>query len=139
MAIQKDGVGKMKHNLRMVGLMFGLLLVALVSFPESAQPFDPTHPCTACHLNHGAKGPKNMRKKTVDEVCQSCHGPAGKAIKRVMVRSHYFNVRSLSDLEGKTCTNCHSPHASDAPKLGLKVRLPPRTFLDFNPRRMDKP
>ncbi len=77
-----------------------------------------THPvgsgqlgCSSCHNPHGASGPSQLVKNTVNETCYTCH-----AEKR---GPFLWDHPVASD----NCANCHTPHGSNHAPL-LKARAP---------------
>ena len=64
--------------------------------------------CVTCHSIHHGHG-KNLQAADEKEICARCHGDVRAAIWK---NSHH-PIR-----EGKmTCTDCHNPHGTIAPKL----------------------
>ena len=70
--------------------------------------------CTSCHQIHTGND-KVRNKKTQPEVCFSCHKEQRADSKKI---SHHPIT------EGKvTCSDCHSPHGSNGPKMLKKNTL----------------
>lgn len=88
--------------------------------------------CLTCHNPHGSDNKgiiRSVRHEPYLENCRICHGDNGakmgqqtclechSEIKESLLTSH----NHLTDVDGNSCINCHSPHAGNTKKL-LKDR-----------------
>jgi DmsE family decaheme c-type cytochrome len=67
--------------------------------------------CSDCHNPHGAIGPTNLVRNTINETCYDCHAEL-----RGPFLWEHAPVR-------EDCTTCHTPHGSQHPML-LEARAP---------------
>jgi DmsE family decaheme c-type cytochrome len=67
--------------------------------------------CSDCHNPHGAAGPTNLVRDSVNDTCYTCH----------MEKRGPF-VRTHQPVQ-EDCTICHNPHGTTTPNL-LKTRPP---------------
>jgi predicted CXXCH cytochrome family protein len=78
--------------------------------------------CTICHSPHASENPFNLHKPTWD-LCINCHPDkgSGEHVVAALFGSYFHPTRGKPDPlrpgQELSCTSCHDPHASDAPKL----------------------
>jgi len=77
--------------------------------------------CTKCHNPHSSDVNKNFLRKPTWKLCTSCH--ADKSDKSAYIRLFEERAKRGEEIYGRllangfACTDCHDPHASDAPFL----------------------
>ena len=118
--------------------------------PPSAEA--PAEACLKCHTPIQAALEKKYRHDAVDMGCSSCHADHRQVGEKVEKTPHYLNSKQpdlcltcheagdakLAEAHRKqpwetsTCTGCHDPHASDAPKL-----MPPVAHGPFGARKCE--
>jgi predicted CXXCH cytochrome family protein len=80
----------------------------LVFQPKSANALNPNHNCDNCHNLHQAPGQALGKFGVVEDLCLSCHGPAGTATRKAEV--HTNKSGSSYPAFSLTCMDCHNPH-----------------------------
>ncbi len=98
-----------------------LVLAAVVSRPRGAEGSAAVlllaahDPCGNCHSMHTAPGQTLTNDAVVEDLCLTCHGPAGPSPKKAEVHQH--KTGSTYDF-AMTCTACHNPHNHPTNWLG---------------------
>lgn len=69
--------------------------------------------CLGCHSIHNAKAGKLLAKRSENETCLTCHTSLRKA--QLQRSTHLFRDERLNSRI--SCTSCHAPHGSQAPKM----------------------
>ena len=84
--------------------------------------------CLSCHSPHGSNRKaliRNVLHPPFKDDCRECHtNNSGKISQEKCLECHdeireelYSSHSHLTDRDGNSCTNCHSPHAGDAKSL----------------------
>lgn len=106
--------------IRKIAIIFSIsLMAAALAFfllqPPPAKALNPNHSCDTCHNLHSAPGQALSSYTVVEDLCLSCHGPAGTATKKAEVHT---NKQSSSYSFTMTCLDCHNPHDNRANHVG---------------------
>lgn len=105
----------------------GLFLFVVLSRPRGAEGTAallllPAHnPCDNCHSLHNAPGQTLTDDVVVEDLCLTCHGPAGPSPRKAEV---HRNKTGSAYTFTMTCTVCHNPHNHPTNWLGgVNLRL----------------
>ncbi len=100
------------------------LVLGLAPSPV-AEAFNPDHPCAACHGTHNSPGPTNIKGRTIDALCGSCHGAGGSSSLRVgSGHGAASAIAPLGAQEQASCAQCHPPHGGPATTPGVQPLAP---------------
>jgi predicted CXXCH cytochrome family protein len=88
----------------------------LVFQPQSASALNPNHNCDTCHNLHQGQGQVLLNYTVTEDLCLSCHGPAGTSSLKADV--HTNKSGSSYPAFTMTCMDCHNPHDSRQNYLG---------------------
>lgn len=74
--------------------------------------------CTVCHSPHGSGYPLQL-PKTGNDLCYVCHQAIAKQANNHPVQGHPVLIKGMNKRQRDrlSCISCHSPHASEFPKL----------------------
>lgn len=89
-------------------LVSGGIILFILSHKTDA--LNPNHQCVSCHVTHEASGPNLNNAASAEDVCLTCHGPAGIATKKASV--HTNKSGSIYAPFTMTCRDCHDAHDS---------------------------
>jgi DmsE family decaheme c-type cytochrome len=65
--------------------------------------------CVSCHSVHQPKGPSQLKARSQNELCSTCH-------RNVTNKQHRFNHMPVRE-GAMTCTSCHNVHGSTNVRL----------------------
>lgn len=102
---------KMRKPIKLIILALALAIaVVIVYWPKSSGALNPNHNCDSCHNIHNAPGQTLTDNLVVEDLCLSCHGPAG--ISTLKAEIHKNKAGSSYPAFTMTCIDCHDPHDS---------------------------
>lgn len=106
--------------MRNILLIFGVCLVVVllaIYYPQKSDALNANHNCLPdCHDLHAGGSNQLLKMAVVEDLCLSCHGPAGTATKKAAVHTNV--VGSTYDPFAMSCRDCHDPHDSQLNWLG---------------------
>ncbi len=98
---------KITHSI-IICLWSLIFLFLFIQSPPPVEALNPNHECNTCHSLHHAPGQKLNNWTVVEDLCLSCHGPAGTATRKAEVHTNKQN--SAYPAFTMTCLDCHNPH-----------------------------
>ncbi len=98
----------MKKKLLIPVIVLGTFALMMIFWPKATGALNPNHDCSFCHQLHDAPGQSLTDDVSVENLCLSCHGPAGTSTLKAEV--HKNKEGSAYPAFTMTCVRCHDPH-----------------------------
>jgi predicted CXXCH cytochrome family protein len=89
-------------------MLVAVMVAIVVIQPQKVNALNPNHSCDICHTLHNAPGQKLNSFAVVEDLCLSCHGPAGTSVLKAEIHTNKQN--SSHAAFSMTCMDCHNPH-----------------------------
>lgn len=128
----------MTKKLIIPAFILAVFIVFMIFWPKTTGALNPNHDCSFCHQLHDAPGQSLTDNLTVENLCLSCHGPAG--ISTLKAEVHTNKVGSAYPAFTMGCVDCHDPHDSLSNWLGgTNLKMVGRKLDSSGIGRIDTP